>query len=57
VKKGITGYFQQYIVTAHTADNSMDAISEVFKDQIISEGFLHPRLTALSYVNFISGET
>jgi hypothetical protein len=42
------GYFQQDNATAHTAQNSMSALQEVFDDRIISTGLWPPRSPDLS---------
>jgi hypothetical protein len=48
-------YFQQGNATAHTADNSISAICEVFHNRIISKGLWPPR--SLVVATFISGRT
>jgi hypothetical protein len=46
------GYFQQDSATAHTANNSMRALQEVFNDRIISTGLWPPRSSDLSVCDF-----
>jgi hypothetical protein len=46
------GYFQQDNATAHTANATMVAIREAFKDRIISRGLRPPRSPDLSFCDF-----
>jgi hypothetical protein len=46
------GYFQEDNATAHTADDSMDAIHKVFDDRIISKGLWPPRSPNLTQCDF-----
>ena len=47
-----TGYFQQDVATAHTANSSLRYLSNVFQARLISKGLWPPRSPNLSALDF-----
>ena len=47
-----SGYFQQDSATAHTADQSLDFIAEIFENRIISRGLWPARSPDLTACDF-----
>jgi len=49
-------WFQQDGTTAHTANNSMKLLNEIFGERVISRNLWPPRLSDLTHETFICGE-